>query len=160
MGVKLNYLDKKGTVADAEDAITALTEIRDEIAEVVEGASGTNRENTGRIQTLSETKERMDKVDDGMPDLDPPLLELEIKYKELQPKKSWGRVYLSRADNVDNANAVIEAAVQALREFIDKEEERPEGKRQELIDEAENAADHLQAIVDECTDLEFPSITG
>lgn len=160
MGVKLNYLDKSGTVADAEDAITALTEIRDEIAEVVEGASGTNRENTQRIQTLGETKEKMDKVDDGMPDLNVELRELAIKYRELQPKKSWGRVYLSRADNVDNANAIIEAAVQALREFIDKEGEKPEDKRQELIDEAENAADHLQAIVDECTDLEFPSITG
>lgn len=160
MGVKLNYLDKKGTVADAEDALNALIEIRDEINEVVEGASGTNRENTGRIQTLGETKERMDVVDDGMPDLDPPLLELEITYKELQPKRSWGRTYLSRADNVDNANAILEAAVEALREFIDKEGEKPEGKRQKLIDQAENGADALQKIVDECTDLEFPSITG
>lgn len=160
MGVKLNYLDKTGVVSDAEDALTALGEIRDEVAEVVEGASGTNRENTGRIQTLGETKERMDKVDDGMPDLKEELRELPIKYRELQPKKSWGRVYLSRADNVDNANAIIEAAVQALREFIDKEQAKPEDVRQELIDEAESAADHLQAIVDECTDLEFPSITG
>ena len=160
MGVKLNYLDKSGIVVEAGDAILALTEIRDEINEVVEGASGTNRENTQRIQTLGETKERMDKVDNGMPDICDELANLPIKYRELQPKKSWGRVYLSRADNVDNANAIIEAAVQALREFIDKEQAKPEDVRQELIDEAESAADNLQAIVDECTDLEFPSITG
>lgn len=160
MGIKPKYVEKTATVAAMEDGINELVEIRDEINDVVEGASGTNRENTQRIQTLGETKEKMDVVDNGIPDVSPELQELPIKYMEMLPKTSWGRTYLSRADKVDNARNILEACVAALREFIDKEQEKPEGKRQELIDEAESAADDLQQIADETDGLEFPSITG
>lgn len=65
--MKIEYITQPE--ADLQSAIeTGLSDLRDdlgsEIREVVDGASGTNRENTARIQTLGETADVLENLND------------------------------------------------------------------------------------------------
>lgn len=132
------------TMPIAEAVSYALGEIQslaEETREVVDGASGTPRESTQRIQTLDETASTLEGLEE--PSIDEAII-MEVTFSEALPRSR--RKGLSRASRRDNATSALDAAIQALTD-ADNE------NYQELIDD-------LERIKDEADGVEFPGMFG
>lgn len=162
---------KAGTLANVvSEAISIISELSDEIREVVDGASGTARESTQRIQTLDETAGTLEQYVDE-PSIPDHLSELQVTYFEFQKKKA------SRADRRDNAASLLDGVIGTLQEYIDKEEldlttvSEEDGDGEEVtskiedeargrIEEASTLLDELDNIKGEIEGVEFPGMYG
>lgn len=122
------------------DGIAALQSLRDEVQEIVDNASGTNFENSQRIQTFSETADALSYADNE-PTLPDELAEVAVEYSE-----SYKRGHISRAVQCSNACAMLQAAVDAL-------------EAQEH-DDASSIAGELEDIISNAEGAEFPGMYG
>ncbi len=148
----------KATVRSAvEGAFSIFTELLEEIGSVVDDASGTNRENTDRIQRLMDVRDTLSELNE--PDVPEWLDGVDADYQEVLSRSK--RQGLSRADRRDNACSALDAAISAIQGFADHPPE-VEGLDEDdidisactsLIDDLENAKSEVEGI-------EFPGWTG
>jgi hypothetical protein len=145
---KMNHI--KTTVADAvSNAFSDLNGLAEEIREVVDNASGTNFENTQRIQTLDETASTLEGLSE--PEINENMGKLEVEYRESLPS---GRKGLSRRMRCENAISALDAAIAVLQE---KADELGEGDQQE---EYEGLVNELEDIKGNAETCEFPGMYG
>lgn len=133
------------------DAIGMIQSLTEEIQEVVDGASGTPRENTGRIQTLSDTADTLSNISE--PDVPEIVGDLKVSYMEQVSTRG-----LSRGSQRDNATSMLQAAVDAMREWLDEQKD-PEAM-QDAIDEVDSAADEIDNIISDAEGVDFPGMFG
>lgn len=144
----------KGTVGDAVSfAVSELQGLAEEIREVVDNASGTNRENTTRIQTLGETADTLEGIDE--PTLEDGIGDLEVVYHVMMARSK--RIGLSRGDRRDNAVQALDAVIQFLQELQEKEDEK---KKDDEEDTYRSLIDDLERIKDDSESVEFPGMYG
>jgi hypothetical protein len=148
-------------VAAVGDAYSSLSELRNEIEEVVYGASGTPREETSRIQTLQESVSSLDDAD-SEPDVPEFLQELKVTYTD-----HCGPKHSSRSWRRDNAVEMLRQVIDVLDAFRDGVIEKAKAERRELTadegeknDEAETLRDEIENSVDNFESAEFPGMFG
>jgi len=141
-----------GTVADAISiGFGGLQSLRDDVGEVVEGAEGTPRENTGRIQTLGETRDALNNVADDEPDNVPEAWQgITVTWPEEVSKRG-----LSRASQCANAVAALQAASAALQDVVDEG-----GLSDEDNETLEEIIGKITEAVDAAEGCEFPGMFG
>lgn len=151
------FASHKSTVADAIGAaMDEFTQLAEDVREVVDNASGTARENTQRIQTMSETADTLEGLSE--PDVSDTIGKIEVEYNSLLPRSA--RQPLSRADRCQNGIMALDAVVEVLEDLADKWDEENKDKEnaidpgyRELINEIEN----LKSDAEGC---EFPGMYG
>jgi uncharacterized protein YukE len=167
---------RTGVVDDIESAFSDLVELRDEVQEIVDGASGSNLENTQRIQTFQETADALSEAD-SPPTVPDGLGDIAISYGIAVNKNK--RRGPSRAARRDNAVAVLQGVMDALADFIDEcdkpleevagaaidefsDEQAIESnnRAEELKQEAEAFQDEVQTAIDNFEAAEFPGMFG
>lgn len=145
MAKKPSYVKQEGCIGDVvENAYSAIAELQSEVQETVDGASGTNRENTSRIQTLTETADALGNHVDA-PIVPDSLTERRVSWQEHKMKRRG----LSRAKQVDNIVASLQAVVDDLGEL----EGEDDGAAQELSNVLEETIGELEGV-------EFPGWAG
>ena len=167
---KSKFVSHHGNLEEAISWLNELEELGNDIREIVDNASGTNFENTARIQTLSDTADAIEGLDLS-PDVPSTLDDVLVSWMSEAPPKRG----LSRASRRDNAISGIQAAIDALGDIADATE--PEEKdhldpddwadaqktwaeEEEKRNDADALRDTLQEIVDEAEGLEFPGMYG
>lgn len=132
----------KSTIASTiESAFSGIDDLASEVREVVDNASGTPRENTSRIQTLSETADTLESLSaPDLPDGETPIGARPVSYTLDEHRR------MSRADRRDNIVAMLGAAAEALADVEDE-------TWSSIRDEIENAASELEG-------CEFPGVFG
>lgn len=150
--VKRKFAPQKQSLDTAVNG--ALSDLREdlgaEIREVVDGASGTNRENTARIQILSETADTLEGLDE--PTIPDAVAQLEVTWQDNVARSK--RHGLSRGDRRDNACSALDGAIAALDEYIDKCEDDDDKS------EAETLRDELDDLKSQAEGCEFPGMYG
>jgi NTP pyrophosphatase (non-canonical NTP hydrolase) len=132
------------TVADAVSAaFSIIEELADEVQEVVDNASGTNREYTQRIQTLGDTAETLQNYSE--PAVDEKLADIEVTVHLVQKRNP------SRGDRRDEACAMLATVIAELGEIEDGNENK------EL---AEDLSSELSDAQDSWESVEFPGMYG
>jgi|SRR5262245_47261365 len=144
------YNQVKGTIADAlSAAYSGWNDLAEEVREVVDNASGTNRENTQRIQTLDETASTLEEISE--PDVSEEIGKLEFIYRDMVMGRKT-----SRRDRCDNSVSIVESVIQELQTISDdwdeqhKDEDNP---YTDLINELEEAKGSAE-------NCEFPGMYG
>lgn len=151
---KRKYKECKSTIADAISyAHSELASLAEECREVVDNASGTNRENTQRIQTLGETADTLEGIDE--PDVDDTIGKFEVTYHEQLARSR--RHGLSRGDRRDNAVQALDASIQVLQEKMEDEEKK---KDDEEGPDYQTLIDDLERMKDDAESVEFPGMYG
>jgi len=135
------------------DAYGELQSLRDEVREVVDNASGTPAENTGRIQTMGDTADSLDNFVDDEPEVPDGIGDLKVDYSESVNKDK--RRGPSRAVRCSNAQNMLQAAAEALRAWVEGD-----GAKHENKSDAEELAEKLDEHASECDSLEFPGMMG
>jgi hypothetical protein len=147
---KWRSVPHKSTVgAAADDARSELTTLGEECREIVDNASE-GLANTQRIQTLGETADTLE----GLNEVDIPekVQEVEVEWTEQVPYDK--RRGPSRDTRCSNAVQCLQACAEALRTWA---EDAPD---EEAESEAHSTADELDEIAGEAESLEFPGMFG
>ena len=155
---KRNVREVTGTVHSfVDDGFRLVEELRDEIQEWRDGLPE-NLSNSDKAGRLDECLEALGNCD-YPPDLDD-VADLECKAQELLPKRSWGRVYISRGDRLQNALNLLEAAASALESHV--EAAKGENGHDGGDDNSEDAkcAEELRELISEFEGAEFPGAFG
>lgn len=134
------------------DAYSMLSELRDEVQEVVDNMPE-NLQQSSRAETLSEAANCLDNAD-SEPDVPEFVADLEVTYAQDQRKR-----YHSRADRRDEAVSMLSGAVSALEEFISTERHGDKAAEEEN-DEAQTLLDEVQEMIDNADGAEFPGMRG
>jgi hypothetical protein len=134
------------------DAYSALQELAEEVREVVDNASGTNFENTQRIQTLDETASTLEGINEVT--VEGVIGDFEVEYAQSVSSRRRG---LSRRARCDNALDIYDTCIQVLQEKSDEWSEGEHGSEEnpyeDLISEIEN-------VKGEAEGCEFPGMFG
>lgn len=142
------------TLMDAvADGYSIIEDLASEVREVVDNASGTNFENSQRIQTLSETADALE----GQSEPDCPLPE-DLRSKTVSVPSSLKKRQ-SRSDRRDDAVTNLQAAIDQIQDRLDEMAEGesvPDGDVYDL----EQYRDELQSAVDDWESAEFPGMYG
>jgi|SRR5215831_11280017 len=151
------HREVKSTIADAVSyAYSELEELGNEVREVVDNASGTNRENTGRIQTLGETADTLESISD--PTIDEELGKVEVTYHEMLPRSR--RHGLSRGDRRDNATGALDAVIQVLEEMEEVQSAFKGADQNKDETDYRGLIEDLERMKDEAESAEFPGMYG
>ena len=135
----------KMSVADAVSyAYGEISSLAEEIREVVDKASGTNRENTGRIQTLGDTADTLENCQE--PDIPESLQAIEISFYIAEKRK------MSRGLRRDNAIEAMQAVIDAAWTY---DEANPDSE-----DDISGFIDSLENDRSEAEGVEFPGMMG
>lgn len=151
MSSSYKHVQCTGTVSSVSDAYSALEELGSECREVVDNASE-GLSQTQRIQTFDETAGVLENLSE--PDVPECVGELAITYSERTPKHK--RRAPSRAVRCSNAVSVLQAAADALEEWLDDEQNSEHDDR----DEVQSLLDQLQNDAGEAENCEFPGMYG
>lgn len=153
-----------GTALGAiEGAIDTLTELRDEFQEIVDNATE-GLQQTERHQTREATVDALSFVDDGLPDLPEEAGDVACSWVENQHPKA------SRAARCANAVSALEAARDAIQEWLDEKNEKldedeaedkpDEDGLEEQIAQAEEAVNTLEEWISNAEGTEWPGMFG
>lgn len=126
-------------------AYSLFNELNDEVGEVVDNAQGTGRENTGRIQILSDTRDTLDSICGEEPEVPEGIAALDVNWTWKAKKRP------SRADRLNEAVAMLEVVIDAIN--MEGDAENPDEEMADFIDA-------LQQAIDEASNCEFPGIYG
>jgi len=139
----------KSTIKNAvEEALNDLTGLAEEIREVVDNAEG-GLANTPRIQTLGETADTLDGINE--PEIDGAIGDIELEYTQSQGS---GRRGLSRSARRDNAVSILDSCISTIQEKADALEE---GDQKEELEGLVNELEDIKGAAEEC---EFPGMFG
>jgi hypothetical protein len=135
-----------------------------DVRELVDNASGTATENTGRIQTMSETADLLEGLEmPEAPELPEALTGMKIKVFVSVPKSKKSQP--SRAVLCENACSYGRAGTEAVLEWCDAEDNRLEeaasrdaAQRYEFHELLREWADEVNAHIDEAEGAEFPGM--
>lgn len=146
------YQTTKGTIADAESAVSDLQELGNECREIFDNA-GEALQQTSRNQTMSETADALEylELSASIPD---DVANLEIEYSVEKPRSR--REGLSRRARRDNAVALLTAAKDRLEAWQSEMESADDDVKEEvsvLIDE-------LDEHIGTAENAEFPGMFG
>lgn len=140
---KQTMITEEACIADAvENAYSEISELLEEAREVVDGASGTNRENTSRIVTLTETVDSLERHSEA-PEVPDGVTEMRVTWQAYKMKKRG----LSRSQRLSNACSALTAVAEHLQDQGEVE------GADELRDELENAVGEIEGV-------EFPGWAG
>ena len=143
MASKRKYRTVTTTIANAVSyGCGELSSLAEELREIVDNASGTNRENMPRIQALGEAADTLEGIEE--PTVEENVGLIAIEYTEQLPRSA--KRGLSRADRRDNGVNAIDACLQLLVEV--------EG------DEHQTLIEDLEFIKDSAEGVEFPGMFG
>lgn len=145
------------TVSAISDAISDLTSLGDECREIVDNASE-NLQQTSRIQTFDETAGTLEGISE--PDVPECVAELPITYSEqISTRKGRGE---SRAVRCQNSLAVIQAAREAVDEWINTRTEELGDKvdDDEDVQAAVEFVGELENLESDIEGCEFPGMYG
>lgn len=151
------------TVAAAiGDAFSAFEELAGEMRETADNMEGANMGHLPKYEAANEAADELENHD-SQPDVPEFLQELKVVTSE-QVNKNKRRAN-SRSVRLSNAQLLIQAARDALQEYVDKAEDDIEGLDDKDKPDAEakkDEADQLIADLDEhCEfDVEFPGMFG
>lgn len=143
MSKKYKPEPRKGTVSQAiDDGLSGLQDLKGEVEELVNNASGTALENTSRIQTFQSTLDVLENIPDSVGSLNNSIPdgsgELECDWQEMViRRKSQRATSVSRAVRRDNACAMLSAAADALAGSEAEDDQALAEELQELVSEAE-----------------------
>ena len=165
---KYKQVTETFTVADGLDT-SEIEELKDEMEIWRSNMDGTALENTQKYQDVSQAEDELGKVDEirfdeiwsALGDLDGLDEETlgKIEYQCSQLKVRSKRQYPSRATRLSNACAMIEGALEALKNHLEGLElgdlEEP-GR----ISEATNLIDDILNIINDFDGVEFPGMYG
>lgn len=142
-------------IADAVSyACGIISDLASECREVVDGASGTPRENTSRIQTLDESATALENVSE--PEVHTPPGDRRVSFFTYKQTKRG----LSRRSRLDDAVSALQAVQEDLetrREQIEDSDIEDEVTEREVINELKDAIDEIVSNVES---LEFPGMMG
>jgi len=156
MGRAYKSVQCTGTVSSIEDAFSALEELGSECRELVDNVEGTGLRETGRIQTFDETASTLEGL--SAPDVPECVADVTITYHDSVPaRKGRGT---SRAMRCQNAIAVLQAAAEAVQQWLDNTEAAPEDTNQEQRSDVEDFVQGLEEAVSEAENCEFPGLHG
>jgi len=149
-----------------EDGYSQIEDLASECSEIVDNSSGTNFENTQRIQTFSETADTLGNIslNNDLPDW---LESVSVVRLPTISDRS------GRSHRLDEALSDLSVAIEAINEYVCKDDqtatsdvESPNGDkladsiRTEREDEAKTLTDEIQEHIDECSGCEFPGMYG
>lgn len=140
------------SVADAiGHAWSEIQSLAEEVREIVDNASGTGLENTQRIQTLGETADVLEGLDE--PEVPDALDGTTVSFSEQLPtRRDRG---LSRAARASNAESAISAAAEAARAWLEETNEESDAYAA-----VEQLADDLESAASDLSSAEFPGMFG
>lgn len=141
------YVMCQGTVSSVEDAFSALEDLASECREVYDNASE-GLQQTQRIQTFGDTADTLEGL--SCPDVPECVSELAISYSEATKKRG-----VSRAKRCENAVSVLQAAVDALENWLDGLPDDDDNR-----DEVDSFKSELEDAISNAEGCEFPGMYG
>lgn len=156
---KWGFFQIQGTAEEfLGDATSMVEELRDEMQEGLDNMSGTNLESTGKYSTYEEA---VSALEDICLSLDGVELPESVATVPLETREERQRS-LSRARRLGNAEALLNAAIQALTDAIGELEEKDSltDDEQGTLQSLEEAMDSIQSAVDGCGSVDFPGFYG
>lgn len=151
-------VEQVGSVGSVADAISELQSLGEECREIVENAEGGLAE-TARIQTFDETASALEGISE--PDVPECIDEVSITYYEQRSRRKARGA--SRAVRCSNAVAVLQAASEAAKQWLDDTEAAPEDTSsddEERRDEVLTFIYELDNIISDVEGCEFPGMFG
>jgi len=139
------------TGATIGNAYSDLMSLAEEMRDWASNMEGTGLENTEKYQTVSETADALDSLNEA--EVPASLAELTVTYQETLPYDK--RRGPSRATRRDNCVAMLQQSIEALQALRDAE---GPPLSEEDLQNLEALADDLQETIDEVEGLEFPSM--
>lgn len=165
MGKHSKYRTEDYCVADAvSGGFSELEELASECREMFDNASE-GLQQTQRLQTFDETASTLE----GLCEPDVPEYVGELRFQVRQEIPNRPRRGLSRATRRDNAVALLQGAMEAIQERIEKWEanrdeegatEAQQSENQDYIDEAQSLVDELESAIGDAEGTEFPGMYG
>lgn len=165
MAGKYKIETRTGTVADmVSEAYGELQGLRDEMSEWADNLEGSNLSATEKCGRVRECADNLDQVADDEPEMNAIVGVVEVTVGVQVPRSK--RQSASRAVRAGNAEAMLNAVAEAVREYATDLEAPAQGTEgtdegtQDVIDACETLADHVENTAGELSGLEFPGMFG
>jgi hypothetical protein len=146
---RAKYTEHSGSIADAISSTHGdIQSLAEEVREIVDNASGTNLEQTQRIQTFSETADTLENLDElSAPDwMDHQTVQWRV---ETKPRRT------GRAARCDAALDPMRVAKERLEELSGDET-----LTEEQRSEAQELSDEMDSYISDAEGAEFPGMYG